>query len=397
MRITATLLLALISLCSPSEAAEFPGELATTAMNAIDASDEARLAELLAADFVAIRGRGELVPHDAFLADLRSLRDAKRFAGLRRDWRDVKVHSSDEAATFVARSTWVPVDPQSTGRATGSALVTQQWRMTERGWRLTLLQTTRLGLAPDVHTFPSGELQLKGMFFAPSGQGPFPAIVYAHGNEPDPSDLCESVAPPLVSRGYVVWCPHRRGSGLSAGQGENLLRRLTDVERREGVEARSRLAIAQLEGAHLDDVTASVAYVKTLPLVARERVFLIGNSFGGVLALLAAERDIGVAAVADFAGGALNWDRSAPFRERLQRAASSAKVPVFLGQAANDFSTGPTTELGEALAAAGKPHRAVVYPAFGLTRGEGHGLGVDGVDVWAADVLPFLEAAVRKR
>jgi dienelactone hydrolase len=163
------------------------------------------------------------------------------------------------------------------------------------------------------------------------------------------------------------------------------------------VEARSRLAIEQLEGAHLDDMAAAVAYVQTSPLVARERVFLIGNSFGGVLALLAAERDIGVAAVADFAGGALNWDRSPPFRERLQQAVGNAKVPVFLGQAANDYSIGPTTELGKALAATGKPHRAVVYPAFGLTRGEGHGLGVDGVDVWAADVLPFLETGVRKR
>jgi hypothetical protein len=68
---------------------------------------------------------------------------------------------------------------------------------------------------------------------------------------------------------------------------------------------------------------------------------------------------------------------------------------VFLGQATNDFSTAPTVELGQALAAAGKPHRAIVYPPFGFTRGEGHGLGVDGVSVWAADVLPFFEAAAR--
>jgi dienelactone hydrolase len=233
------------------------------------------------------------------------------------------------------------------------------------------------------------------MLFTPSGKGPFPAIVYAHGNEPDPSDLCESVAPELTTRGYVVWCPHRRGSGLSRDQGENLLRRLTEVERRDGVEARSRLALEQLEGPHLADIAAAVAYAKGLPNVDARRVFLMGNSFGGVLALLAAERNIGVAAVVDFAGGALNWERSALFRDRMLKAARGAVVPVFVGQATNDFSTGPTVELGKALAAANKPHRAVVYPAFGLTRGEGHGLGVDGVSVWAADVLSFLESAVR--
>jgi dienelactone hydrolase len=373
----------------------FTRELALRAMEATDASDEAWLNKALSADFVAIRGRGELVTREQFLSDARSLRDTKRFVGLRRSWTDVKIQAVGDAAVFVGRSTWQPARSEVTGSAVGSALITQQWHYHEEEWKLMVLQIVRLPLPPQVRAYRSGDLQLQGMLFHPVGNGPFPTIVYLHGNEPDPSDLCETIGPELAARGYIAWCPHRRGSGLSREQGENLLRQLTEVERREGLDARSRLALAQLEGPHLADVTAAIAYAKALPIVDSRRVFLMGNSFGGVLALLAAERDMGVSAVADFAGGALNWERSTLFRERLLQAARNATVPIFLGQAANDFSTGPTVELGKALTEAHKRHKAVIYPAFGLTRGEGHGLGVDGPNVWAADVLPFFEAAAR--
>jgi carboxymethylenebutenolidase len=387
----------LLSLCSQPTFAldDFTRELPIRTMEATDASDEAWLESVLAPAFVAIRGRGELVTREQFLSDLRSLRDARRFVGLRRSWTDVKLEVRGDAAVFVGRSTWQPVTTDIAGRAIGSALVTQHWQLRGSGWKLVALQTVRLPLPPEVQTFRSGELQLQGMLFVPAGKGPFPTIVYAHGNEPDPSDLCETIGPELTSRGYLVWCPHRRGSGLSRNAGENLLRQLTEIERREGVDARSRLALQQLEGPQLADLSAAIAYAKTLPIVDSRRVFLMGNSFGGVLALLAAERNVGVAAVADFAGGALNWERSTVFRDRLLQAARNAVVPVFLGQAANDFSTGPTVELGKALAVANKKHQATLYPAFGLTRGEGHGFGVDGASVWAADVLPFFEAAVR--
>ena len=369
--------LCFMSICCSSVVAieDLTQDVPMRAIERIDAADEAWLTQALSPSFVAIRGRGEVVTRDDYLSDLRSLRDAQRFTGLRRSWSDVKLKVDQNTAVFVARSTWQPAKAENTARATGSALVTQHWQRQGSEWRLASLQTFALPLPPDIRTFPSGELQLQGMLFVPDGKGPFPTIVYAHGNEPDPSDLCETVGSALTSRGYVVWCPHRRGSGLSRDQGENLLRRLTEVERREGVDARSRLALEQLEGPQLADVYAAIAYARTLPVVDARRVFLMGNSFGGVLALLAAERKANVAAVADFAGSALNWERSALFRDRLLRAASNAAIPVFLGQAANDFSTGPTIELGKALAGANKPHKAIVYPPFGLTRGEGHGLG----------------------
>lgn len=355
---------------------------------ALDRSDWQEIERWVAADFVAINTRGGLSSRAEFLSDLRGLPSATR-AGLRRDWSDVRTKVFAGEAVFSGRATWRSIDDPAR-RPIGSRLVTQRWRFVGEQWQLVGMQTVFLPPPPEVVTFPSGALSLKAMVFRPDGAGPLPAIVYAHGNEPDPSDLFETVGPALAARGYLVFAPHRRGAGLSAGQGENLLRRLTEIERREGPEARARVAIEQLEGPQLDDIAAAIAAVRARADVDRERVYLIGNSFGGVLVLLAAERGLPIAGAADFAGSAINWERSPQFRERLSRAARHAKLPLFLAQAENDYSTEPTRVLGEVLCAAGKVHRARIYPPFGVTAGDGHSLGVDGVDRWAEEVLGFL-------
>ena len=389
----ATKILACFLLLLPLSAEASEAELRARAIAVTDAlarSDADQLATVLAPGFVAIDTRGGLRNANEFLSDIRATPKNSALSNLRRDWSRMKVTVEGDEATFVGRAMWRPADG-SASLATFSILSTQRWRLMPEGWRLVGLQTSRLPPMPEIAEVPSGDLRLKAMLFRPVGQGPHPAIVYAHGNEPDPSDLFETVGPALASRGYLVVAPHRRGSGLSADQGTNLLRRLTEVERRQGVDARSRIAIAELEGPHLDDLAAGVQFAKSLPDVDPGRVFVIGNSFGGVLALLAAEKGLGLGGVADFAGAALNWKRSALFRERLIRAARNARIPVFLGQAENDFATDPTRELSAAMIAAGKVHRARIFPPFGLTPGEGHGLGVDGVAVWFDEVMTFLD------
>ncbi|WP_165357548.1 DUF4440 domain-containing protein [Sphingosinicella sp. CPCC 101087] len=375
--------------------AEALKQAAIALADAVARSDEAAIQTVLAPDFVAIGTRGGIAARAAFLSDVRASRQFANLEGLRREWRDVRAQANGTSGLFVGRATWVAEDPASPRRPTYSMLYVQHWRLADGRWQIASQQASRMGPPPEILSFRRGEVTLKGMLFRPPGEGPFPVIVYAHGNEPDPSDLFETVAPPLVARGYVVWGPHRHGSGLSAEAAPNLLRTLTEIERREGTAARSRAAIAALEGPHLDDMAAAVEFAKALPFADPDRVYMIGNSFGGVLVLLAAERGLGLRAAADFAGSALNWERSEEFRTRLTEAARNARIPLFLGQAENDFSTAPTRELGRVLAAAGKPHRAIVFPPFGVTTREGHGLGVDGVEVWADELFGFFEEAGR--
>lgn len=383
------LALAVASAATRADAAADPvREHATAFYAAVDVGDWPAVERLVAADFVAINPRGGLTNRAEYLSDLRAGPGVAR-PGVRREWSDVRTKRLGDDGVFSGRATWRSTTEPGR-RPISSRLVTQRWRLAGDRWQLVGIQTVFLPPPPEVVTFASGALALKAMVFRPEGAGPFPAIVYAHGNEPDPSDLFETVGPALAARGFLVFGAHRRGAGLSADQGENLLRRLTEIERREGPAARARVALEQLEGPQLDDVAAAVAAVRARADVDPDRVYLIGNSFGGVLVLLAAERGLPVAGAADFAGSAINWERSPQFRERMAEAARNAKLPLFLAQAENDYSTQPTRVLGDVLCASGKVHRSRIYPPFGITAGDGHSLGVDGVDRWADDVLGFL-------
>lgn len=369
-------------------------ERSIAAVDAIEQRDAEQVAAIISSDFVSINARGDLRDGEELVTNLRNWPFERRPAP-RRNWTQVQVQESETGATFVGRSQVVTQGDDA--QAIHSTLYTLRWMRDGDDWQLSGYQSVRMPALPDIVPVPSGELTLEAMVYRPQGTGPFPAIVYAHGNEPDPSFLFESVGPAIAARGYYVIGVHRRGSGLSADQAPNLLAQLTEIRRGEGDAARAQFAIAQLEGPQLDDLAAAIAMAASHPEIDRDRIFVIGNSFGGVLALLAAERGLGLKGVADFAGSAMNWERSALFRERMREAARNACIPVFLGQAANDFNTEPTSELAEEFAASNKPYRAKVFPAYGIGPVDGHGFGINGVDLWFEEVMAFLDPPSRER
>jgi dienelactone hydrolase len=143
---------------------------------------------------------------------------------------------------------------------------------------------------------------------------------------------------------------------------------------------------------------AAVNYVHTLPYVDGGRVAVVGCWFGGVDALLAAERGKGIAAAVDFGGAVQPWHASVILQDRLKLAARNARVPVFFLQAANDFDTKPTVELGAAMQAAGKPTRVRVLPPFGSSSFEGHSFCMGGGETqWGPEVLDFLQTTMGHR
>jgi fermentation-respiration switch protein FrsA (DUF1100 family) len=93
----------------------------------------------------------------------------------------------------------------------------------------------------------------------------------------------------------------------------------------------------------------------------------------------------------------MSW-RNMAVQERLVRAVRNAKAPLFLAQAQNDYSLGPSDVLGPIVRAKGPPSDAKVYPAFGATHQEGHGafaVRAAGIAVWNADVFAFLDKAMK--
>ena len=69
---------------------------------------------------------------------------------------------------------------------------------------------------------------------------------------------------------------------------------------------------------------------------------------------------------------------------------------MFLIQAKNDYSIGPSEVLGPIVKEKGGLNRAKLYPAFGTTPQDGHAgfaCWEEGIAIWGPDVLEFLRAA----
>jgi dienelactone hydrolase len=243
-------------------------------------------------------------------------------------------------------------------------------------------------IVPRQVRFPSGPRELAGYLFTPPGPGPFPCVVTNHGSmiNQGSTDVCRpGTAALLMSWGYASFLPHRRGYGNSPGPAWR-----SEVTAEFGTAEYDDQLVRRLQ-AESEDVVAALEFVERRLEVAPGRVAVLGSSFGGTVSLLAGARCGRFRCVVDFAGAAMNWERTPALRETMRWAAGRLRMPVFLVQAANDYSTAPTRELAAELARQGRPHQARVFPAFGLTADEGHVFARDGALVWGDEVRAFLD------
>jgi len=254
------------------------------------------------------------------------------------------------------------------------------------------LAMSPLAGAPDIVTFPSGTLTLHGVIYKPDGVGPFPAILYNHGSARGmlSKQAFDALGPVFAAHGWVFFGPYRRGQGLSEAAGRFIGDEIDAAIRRGGLDAGAQTMTRLLETDHLDDQLAALAWLRAQPFVARNRIAVAGNSFGGVEVVLGAERESYCAAI-DSAGGAQSWAKAPALRARMERAVRGARAPIFFFQAANDYDLAPTTTLAAAMQDAGKPHESKVYPAYGKSTQDGHAFGYFGAAIWADDVFRFLQ------
>ena len=145
-----------------------------------------------------------------------------------------------------------------------------------------------------------------------------------------------------------------------------------------------------LEGDHLDDQVAALAWLSKASFVRPDRIAAAGNSFGGIETVLGVERASYCAGV-DAAGGAQSWAASPALQAAMIRATRNARAPLFFFQAENDFDLAPTQVLSSVMKDAGKPYEAKIYPAFGKSSHDGHSFAYRGAAMWFDDVVRFLE------
>jgi len=254
---------------------------------------------------------------------------------------------------------------------------------------LTAFAGAACAATPELVSFASGKLELRGFLFKPEGNGPFPAVLYNHGSEKLPGSKPE-IGNFFAANGYVLFVPHRRGHGRSPGD------YIMDALRIATSTTRGQLTVSLLEEQQ-QDVMAALEYLKNRQYVNARRIAVAGCSFGGIQTLLAAEKDVGLRAAIAFAAAAMTWRESIEIQSRLVAAVRRAAVPVFLVQAENDRDLSPTRVLSKEMELAGKAHKAVVYPPYGVTTADGHGgFCFRGVDVWGQDVLAFLATAMHQ-
>ena len=295
--------------------------------------------------------------------------------------------------------------------------------------------------APEVVSFSNGSLTLGGVLYKPEGSGPFPALIYNHGSAPGMlnNKAFEQIGPHFVDRGWVFFAPYRRGQGLSASAGpfirDEIARAQKERTRRDfpltvfvlvallvflffitrsrrvwlriisavamvvagmavsyasHVSAGATAMVELLETDHLDDHLAALDWLKAQSFIQPNRIATGGNSFGGIVAVLGAER-IRYCAAFDAAGGAKRWSVAPQLRRRMTQAVRNSQTPILFFQAANDHTLAASRTLSEEMLGAGKTTKIIIYTAFGTSAAQGHSFAWRGSSVWAADVFQFLD------
>ena len=256
-----------------------------------------------------------------------------------------------------------------------------------------------LPIKADTITFTSGNLQLKGLLWKPEGKGPFPAILFNHGSEPNSLRWAHRVAGVFVSEGYAFFIPFRRGQSLSKGQGHYILDALDSATLKAAgaqndsvaaLKARALVAIRLHETEQLQDQMAGLQALLKQPGIDTNRIAVSGISFGGIQTMLMAAEKTPIKAAVNFASAAMMWNTSPEVQQWMKTKAGKASIPVLFVQAENDFSIEPSIQMAAVMKEKNLPHELKIYPPSGTTPAQGHGFFANS-KAWCPAVFDFLK------
>ncbi len=233
-------------------------------------------------------------------------------------------------------------------------------------------------------------LLLEATVYRPEGERPSPLAIINHGSPRDAAQRAQmhatyrTASQWLVSQGYVVVVPMRRGYGGTGGGWA------------ESAGSCANPGYFNAGIASSQDIAAVIAYMDRQPFVDAKRIVLIGHSAGGWAALASASRNLdGVIGVVNFAGGrgSLRPDEvCSPDRlvDAVKQYGATTRVPTLWIYAENDHFFGPVLarRMFDTFVAASAP-QAEFFPAP-ATGKDGHQFINEGSPVWEPVVGAFL-------
>lgn len=241
---------------------------------------------------------------------------------------------------------------------------------------------------------------LKGWLYAPKKLHADPnrnqAVVFLHGHHQQRSEPCD-IANAFLNEGWIVFAPLRSGNTAPGINNTGLF--IDDWARKQGGDFEDK-RVEYLRRFQVHDVDHALSFLFKFTFAGGEHVHqaaLIGHSFGGSLAVFAAESALEHPpwAIADIQGAELSWgDDGGAWKDPLLDAVSRRKVPIYFLQPSNGASIKPTIVLAEKAAITGDHQfQATLFPPIGgPTLEKLHSNFVDtpgGVGSWAPSVMTF--------
>jgi carboxymethylenebutenolidase len=273
---------------------------------------------------------------------------------------------------------------------------------------------------PTVVQYVSNGLTLKAWIYKPDGPGPFPAILSNHGSEQDPR-RDKTIGAFWVSQGFVFFKPVRSGHGDNPGpyisdETRPILAKVKAAHaNRKTTSAQLQKLYDQVLALHQkanEDVVAAYRWLAEQSYIDKSRIVVMGGSYGGIQTLLTAEANkkdqLGIRGFIPMSPAAESWEFGKPrpqdpggkdpeantaFARYLTEVINDSEGPMFLMQAHNDFSLGPTTYLGPVINARGAPNRCAVFPIHGSVADPmmGHAGFFNDPSAWATEVWVYLQ------
>jgi dienelactone hydrolase len=255
----------------------------------------------------------------------------------------------------------------------------------------------------DTVSVNSDSLILKGLLWHPQGEGRFPTIIFCHGSLGgtdtihDPLQEVSLLGKMFASNGYIFLGLFRRGAGLSKDQGLNSSDLMDKAFKEKGQMERNKVQLQQLETNQLQDMISGLKFLQKRKDVDTSHIAVVGHSFGGSLALLLAEHEHNLKAVVVFSPAGYSWNLSPQLRTRLIDAVKNITAPIMIIHAQNDYSLNPGYALDSEMSILHKSHLLKIYPKFGSSASDGHGIIFQDIEIWEADVLEFLHKALNDK